>query len=46
MVGWLLGEEGAKTIGAENDQIHVDVVRAIGALRCGVESLNNWCLRP
>jgi hypothetical protein len=22
MVGWLLGEEGAKIIGAENDQIH------------------------
>jgi hypothetical protein len=32
MVGWLLGEEGAKTIGAENDPMHVDIVRAVGAL--------------
>jgi len=46
MVGLLPGGEGAKIIGAENGHIHVDVVRAVGILRCGVESLNNSLQRP
>jgi hypothetical protein len=30
MVGLLMGEEGAKTIGAENGHSHIDVIRAVG----------------
>ena len=40
MVESLLGEAGAKTIGAENDQSLVNIVRAVGALRCGVKRMH------